>query len=46
MNQKDLFQAMNHIEESFLQETQAKRRQGHRRRKQKRLPSVGGRGMP
>ncbi len=37
MNQKDLFQAMNHIEESFLQETQAKRRQGHRRRKQKRL---------
>lgn len=37
MNQKDLFQAMNDMEESFLEETQAKRRQGQRRRRQKRL---------
>ncbi len=37
MNQEDLFQAMNGIEESILQETQAKRRHSQRRRRQRRL---------
>lgn len=37
MNQKDLFQAMNHIEESILQETADKRKLGKRRRNKKRI---------
>lgn len=37
MKKQDLFQAMNGIEESILQETQVKRKQGQRRRRQKRL---------
>lgn len=37
MKKEDIFQAINDMEESFLEETQAKRRQGQRRRRQKRL---------